>query len=167
MPMALVVAARPYLTELWQAVDQSRIQVVPAEFEHTVSLAAQHQPDLILIASPPIADVLETCQRLLESSSTRNIPIFLIPVDYSLSDGSPSAPRATTVKFPYWLEEQCVKEGDARDRGQSMVSNPRQTQLLSILDLLRYAEAEVAELDIETSVALLAATIADITQHLT
>lgn len=39
-------------------------------------------------------------------------------------------------------------------------------QLLSILHLLRYAEAEVSELGLETSAVLLEAAIADLAQNL-
>ncbi|MCA6120134.1 hypothetical protein J6524_35655 [Bradyrhizobium sp. WSM 1738] len=48
----------------------------------------------------------------------------------------------------------------------SLADSERRKQLLSILDLLRYAEAEVRELDLETSAVLLAATITDVAQNL-
>ncbi|MHC2432650.1 hypothetical protein ACVMB0_000025 [Bradyrhizobium sp. USDA 4451] len=42
----------------------------------------------------------------------------------------------------------------------------RQKQLLSIIQLLHYAEAEILELELETSAVLLAAVITHLTQHL-
>ncbi|MCK1412426.1 hypothetical protein IVB55_05070 [Bradyrhizobium sp. CW4] len=168
MPMALIVAAKPYLEELWQAVDKSRIYVIAAEFEHAVSLAIEHQPDLILVASPPIPEALQTCQRLLENDSTRNIPIFLISLAYNTVEGClptfrATAPRVGTGEFSH---RSPPRRGSGKFDRDSMVEAQRQAQLLSILDLLRYAEAEIEELGIETSAALLGATIADVAQNL-
>lgn len=49
---------------------------------------------------------------------------------------------------------------------QSEVDSIRQKQLLSIIDLLRYAEAEILELHIETSAVLVGAAITDLAQDL-
>lgn len=170
MPMTLVAAAKPYLKELRQAVDQSRVQVIMAEFERAVSLAVEHRPDLILVASPPIGDVVQTCQCLLENGSTRNIPIFLIFLDCNTNPADPSSLREATLRAgasecPCGATPRGDKKQFVHD-DQSMTNGSRQKQLLSILDLLHYAEAEVAELGIETSSALLRATIADVDQHL-
>lgn len=51
------------------------------------------------------------------------------------------------------------------DGNQPVTDNRRQKQLLSLLDLLRYAEAEIAELNLETSAVLLRATIAELAQN--
>ncbi|RXG86621.1 hypothetical protein [Bradyrhizobium zhanjiangense] len=171
MPIALVVAARPYLKELRQALDQSRIQIVTAEFERSVPVAIEHQPDLILIASQPIPDVLQTCQRLLENGSTRNIPIFLISLEFSGIDNAPpvfreTAPQTRAGEFSHRSTPRRDKGKFPQDNDHSVVNSRRQTQLLSVLDLLCYAEAEIAELGIETSAALLGATIADVAQNL-
>ncbi|QQO23659.1 hypothetical protein JJB98_28945 [Bradyrhizobium diazoefficiens] len=171
MPMALVVASRPYLTELKQAIDQPRMQVITSEFDSAVSLAVEHQPDLILVAPPPIPDVLHLCERLLENGLTKNIPIFLISVDHSAIDGGPSLLHMTASQ---------ARDGDlsdlqksrrwggtmGQDERQYVPRTQRQKQLLSILDLLHYVEGEIAEIGIETSAALLEATIADVAQWL-
>lgn len=162
MPMTLVLAAKPYLKELKHAVGQSRIQVVTAEFERAVSLALEHQPDLILLVSPPIPNVLQTCERLLENEFTKNIPIFLLSLDHNMIDDRlailhDATPQARAGGALY----------DKRTFGQDNDQNrQRQQQLLSILDLLRYAEAEIAELGIETSAVLLGATITDVAKNL-
>lgn len=171
MPMALVVTSRPYLTELQQAIDQPRMQVITAEFERAVSLAVEHQPDLILVAPPPIPDVLHLCKRLLENDSTKNIPIFLISVDYNAIDGVPPLLRTTASPardgdFSDTLKPRRRGGKVGQDERQYVPITQRQKQLLSILDLLHYVEAEIAEMGIETSAALLEATIADVAQRL-
>lgn len=42
----------------------------------------------------------------------------------------------------------------------------RERQLISLIDLLRHAEAEILELNLKRSAVLLEAAIADLTQHL-
>ncbi|WP_143270748.1 hypothetical protein [Bradyrhizobium brasilense] len=54
----------------------------------------------------------------------------------------------------------------ALEDDQPVANGTRKEQLLSILNLLRYAEAETAELNLETSKVLLGAAIADVAQHL-
>lgn len=171
MPMTLVVALRHYLAELRQAIDRPSVQVITVEFERAVSLAVEHRPDLILIAPPPISDVLHLCKRLLENDSTQSIPIFLISVAYNAIDGDPPLLRTTAspardgdCSDPLKSHRQGGKV--AQDEGRYVPRTQRQKQLLSILDLLHYAEAEVAEMGIETSAALLEATIADVAQWL-
>lgn len=171
MPMALVVASRPYLTELKQAIDQPRMQVITSEFDSAVSLAVEHQPDLILVAPPPIPDVLHLCERLLENGLTKNIPIFLISVDHSAIDGGPSllhmaASQARDGDLSDLQKSRRWGGTMGQDERQYVPRTQRQKQLLSILDLLHYVEGEIAEIGIETSAALLEATIADVAQWL-
>lgn len=171
MPMALVVASRPCLTELKQAIDQPRMRVITSEFERAVSLAVEHQPDLILVAPPPIPDVLHLCERLLKNGLTKNIPIFLISVDHNAIDGGPPLLRTAGSRARDGdlsdLQKSFRRGGTmGQDAYQHVARTQRQTQLLSILDLLHYVEAEIAEIGIETSAALLEATIADVAQWL-
>lgn len=171
MPMALVVASRPYLADLKQAIDQPRMQVITSGFERAVSLAVEHQPDLILVAPPPIPDVLHLCERLLKNGLTKNIPIFLISVDHNAIDGGPSllhtaASRARDGDFSDLQKSRRRERTMGQDERQYVPRTQRQKQLLSILDLLHYVEAEIAEMGIETSAALLGATIADVAQRL-
>lgn len=167
-PTALVVAARPYASELRQALDQSSIHVLAAEFERTVFLAVEHQPDLILVASPPIRDALKTCQRLLENRSTRDIPISLISLDCNMVDEASTKGRtlATAGEFPDRLTARERKGRFTGVNNQLAVDGQRQKQLLSVLDLLRYLETEISELELETSAVLLGAAIADVAQKL-
>lgn len=171
MPMALVVALKHCLTELKQAIDQPRMQVITSEFERAVSLAVEHQPDLILVAPPPIPDVLHLCERLLENGLTKNIPIFLISVDHNAIDGGPpllhtAASRARDGDLSDLQKSFRRARNMGQDANQCVPRTQRQKQLLSILDLLHYVEAEIAEIGIETSAALLEATIADVAQWL-
>ncbi|MCC8977855.1 hypothetical protein [Bradyrhizobium acaciae] len=147
------------------------MQVITAEFESAVSAAARRQPDLILIAPPPIPQVLNVCKRLLENSSTKDIPIFLVSVDFDTIEGRPSLFRAPGSQvgggeYPEALRPRGRGATMGQDEGQDRLRTRRQQQLLSILDLLHYAEAEIAEMGIETSVALLEAAIADVAQRM-
>lgn len=167
--MTLVAAARPYLKELRQAIGQSRIHAVTGEFERTISLALEHQPDLILVTGPPVADALKTCKRVLENPSTRNIPISLISL-HNMSDNASSIflkPSAQGMpgEFQYRQIVRGNKGAFAADDNQYSVDGKRQKQLMGILDLLRYAEAEISELDLETSAVLLGAAIADLARN--
>lgn len=169
MPTLVVAAARPYLNALWRALNPSRIDVVTAEFERAVSVAVENQPDLILVASPPIPDALKTCERLLENGSTRNIPISLISLDYNVIDGASSfflkAPaQMAAAKFGHRPSARDSK-GTTSDT-QSVVGEKRKKQLLSVVNLLNYAENEILDLNLETSAVLLEATIADLVQNL-
>lgn len=166
--VALVAAAKPHLNDLLQAVDRSGLHVVIAEFERAVSFVEKHQPDLIFVAAPPILDALKACERLLENGSTRDIPLFLVVLDYNAID-EPfiTAPARSTAGEVLYLEiARSRKEECAADDTASTVDCKRQKRLLSVLDLLQYAEAEITELDLETSAVLLEATIADLVQHL-
>ncbi|MCK1516070.1 hypothetical protein IVB22_26640 [Bradyrhizobium sp. 190] len=174
IPMALVIAAAPHLGELKQVIDQcidgSPIHVITTEFKHSVLLAIALLPDLILVASPPTRDALKTCQRLLENSSTRTIPICLIALDTEMVNDvaclSLKAPtKPTAGELPYRLKARRDKGLFAEDN-HSVAHAKRRKQLLSIIDLLRNAEAEMAELDLETSAMLLGAAMADVAQHL-
>ncbi|QOZ23931.1 hypothetical protein [Bradyrhizobium sp. CCBAU 51753] len=170
MPVALVVAAKLYLRDLWQALDQSGIHVVAAEFERSVSLAIEHQPDIILVASPPIGDAVNACQRLLENPSTINIPIFLSSLgDKIINDACSiffnTPTQARLDDFPSRQTARGKKGGTAGD-AESAVDVKRRRQLLSMLDLLRYAETEISKLGLETSSVLLGATIADVAENL-
>ncbi|WP_456815565.1 hypothetical protein [Bradyrhizobium sp. USDA 4508] len=168
MPVALVVAARAYLDELQQAIDQSKIDVVTTEFGRVVPLAAKYQPNLILVAFPPIEDALKTCQRLLENCSTRSIPISLISLGHNRLDDTLVCTPAEAVldAFPYRQVARASKEKPSAEGPQPVTSGNRQKQLLNIIDMLRYAEKEVLGLKIETSAVLLTATIADLLQNL-
>ncbi|WP_354112311.1 hypothetical protein [Bradyrhizobium sp. S3.12.5] len=168
MPKALVVALTRYLTVFREALDQSTMQVIVAEFDCAVSLAIEHQPDLILIAPPPIPDVLLICKRLLENGSTKHIPIFLISVDYNTIDGGPRLPRTAASQARDGDDVDSLKPPRQRSVGQEegryVARTQRQKQILSILDLLHYAQGEISEMGIETSAALLEATIVDVAQ---
>ncbi|SPP98232.1 protein of unknown function [Bradyrhizobium vignae] len=59
-----------------------------------------------------------------------------------------------------------IMPAKALEDDQSVANGKRKEQLLSILNLLRYAEAEIAELHLDTSKVLLGAAIADVAQHL-
>ncbi|MCK1396787.1 hypothetical protein IVB45_05780 [Bradyrhizobium sp. 4] len=60
-----------------------------------------------------------------------------------------------------------LREGELTAQGaQFTAPRTRQTLLLSVIGLLRYAEAEVLELKLETSAVLLGATIAELEQNL-
>ncbi|WP_439406491.1 hypothetical protein ACNJX9_34400 [Bradyrhizobium sp. DASA03076] len=150
-PVALVVAAIHHLSEL-QGIDRSKVHVVKTEFERIVSLAVKHQPDLILVACPPVGEALKACQCLLKNPSMRNIPIFLISMGYDT--------------FPHGQLLSPVKEEFVTADDRYVTKGKRQKRLTSILNLLRYAEAEIAELDLEISAALLGAAIADIARQL-
>lgn len=165
-PLALALAARPYLNELRQAVDQSGIHVLGAEFERAVCLAVEHQPDIILVASPPIEDALQTCRHLLENYSSRNIPISLISLDCNMIDTpfTETPALATAGETPYRQFAADYKEGLAD--AQPTNDDKRTTRLLSVVNLLRYVEVEIVELKLETSAVLLEAMIVDLAQSL-
>lgn len=170
MPMALVVAASSYFNELWEAIDHSETHAVVVDFEGAVALALEHQPDLILVVPPPIRDALKSCERLLGNRATRNIPISLVSLGHNMIDDASSISlksraQATANEF---LHRKFVRDKGklVADNDQHVVHPRRQKQLLGILDLLRYAEAEISKLELETSVVLLGATIADVAQNL-
>ncbi|MCK1670194.1 hypothetical protein [Bradyrhizobium sp. 153] len=171
MPVALVVAARDYLRDLRRALNQFEIHLLTAEFERSLSLAAEHQPDIILVASPPIGEAVKACQRLLENPSTTSIPIFLNSLGdntvHNISSIFLNAPaQATTSGFAYWQSPPGNKGGVTVDDTGNGNGNDKRRQLLSILQMLRNAEIEVSRLNLETSGLLLGATIADISQRL-
>lgn len=170
MPMVLVVAATCYFNELWEAIDHSETHAIVVEFEGAVALALEHQPDLILVVPPPIRDALKSCERLLENRSTRNIPISLISLGHNMIDDAPSISLKSHAQA---TASEVLYRKLVRDKGKLVANNNqhvihrrRQKQLLGILDLLRYAEAEISKLELETSVVLLGATIADVAQNL-
>ncbi|MGY4353206.1 hypothetical protein ACVWXM_009723 [Bradyrhizobium sp. GM7.3] len=169
-PITLVAAARPYLKELRQAIGRSRIHAIAGEFGRTISLALEHQPDLILVTVPPLVGALKTCKLVLENHSTKNIPLSLISLR-NMSDDTSSVflkPRAQAT--PGEFQHRHIVRGNngefaAADDNQYSVDGKRQMKLMGLLELLRYAEAEITELDLETSAVLLAATIADVAQN--
>ncbi len=69
-----------------------------------------------------------------------------------------------TRQFP-WPFVRDRKRQSATYPPQSPVDT-RQKQLLSLIHLLRHAEVEILELDLETSAVLLGAAITDLTRHL-
>lgn len=79
MQMALVSA----VTRLRNAVGQSGVRLVSAEFERAPSFAVGCPSDLILVACAPIRDALKIFQRLLGKRSTRTSPISFLSVDGS------------------------------------------------------------------------------------
>ncbi|UVO30481.1 hypothetical protein [Bradyrhizobium arachidis] len=171
MPTALVVAARPYFNGLSQAIDQSETYMIRAGFERAIAMAVEHRPDIILVVSAPIRKALETCERLLENRSTRSIPIFIISLGCNMfhSPSSTLRNKHTEARIAGVPNRQIARGNKGKlnaDDGQDMVDGTRKTQLLSILDLLRYAEAEVSELELETSAVLLGAAITDLAQNL-
>ncbi|MHB0773888.1 PleD family two-component system response regulator [Bradyrhizobium sp. 1.29L] len=163
-PMVLAIAARPYLDRLSKVLDQSEVCLVAAEFERSVFAAADSQPDLILVASPPIGDALNTCQRLRENRSTRYIPIFLISLNYNVIDDTSSIHQATAGASP--CRNKSDKRVIAAEDAPSLVGRKEKKQLEGILHLLRYVEAEIIQLHLETSAVLLGASIADLAQNL-
>ncbi|WP_439360476.1 hypothetical protein [Bradyrhizobium sp. DASA03007] len=74
-----------------------------------------------------------------------------------------SAKVAAQVR-KHWFRQ--VTHPKTAEDHQSVADGKRKQQLLFILSLLSYAEAEIAELNLETSAVLLEAAIADIFQHL-
>lgn len=59
-----------------------------------------------------------------------------------------------------------ICQTDHSDVSRALQDSQRREQLLSILDLLRYAEVEIAELDLGISTVLLGAAIADVAGNL-
>lgn len=114
-------------------------------------------------------EAVETYQRVLKSL-LRNMPINLLlgydMVDKSSSNLFNSSAQARAGEFPHRQITRGSKEGLAAGDNRYVLDGKRQMQLLSILDLLRYAEGALSELDLETSAVLMKATIADVARNL-
>lgn len=92
-------------------------------------------------------------------------------VDHNMSDGSSSIfakapPRGTLGEFLFRLTDQRKEDKFAGDNNVGLADSQWKKQVSNILDLLRYAEVEIAELNLETATVLLGAAIADLVKNL-
>ncbi|UVO35693.1 hypothetical protein KUL72_30510 [Bradyrhizobium arachidis] len=166
MPVALLIAAQPHLRDLWLALEKSGIRVVASEFERSLALAVEYQPDIVLVASPPIEDAVKTCERLLETPLTTNIPIFLTSLDGDSSVPHTVPAQEASANRPDRQITQVNRPHLVADDEQYRNDCDRRRALRAILEMLHYAETEISKLNLETSTALLGATIAEVAQEL-
>ncbi|MBB4365274.1 hypothetical protein GGD65_006340 [Bradyrhizobium sp. CIR18] len=169
-PTAVVGADSLYFSDLCQALNQCGIHVVAGELDQSLSLAVEHQPDIILVASPPIGHAMKTCQSLLENPLTTNIPIFVSSLGDAMVDNISSiflkgTAKATPGEF-HFRQSMRSKGAFAADDNEYGDASKRRRQLLNVLDLLRYAEDQISRLNLETSTVLLGATVADVARNL-
>ncbi|WP_456794026.1 hypothetical protein [Bradyrhizobium sp. USDA 4506] len=78
---------------------------------------------------------------------------------------SPKAHFGARVCKSSHRQSECSKREVAADDNRPLVDQQLHRKLVSTLQLLRYAEAELSELNLETSVVLLRAAIVDIAQN--
>ncbi|WP_028351638.1 hypothetical protein [Bradyrhizobium murdochi] len=82
--------------------------------------------------------------------------------DKAIDDAFIRTPAQATISD---FLRQVVRDSKLESAAQSVIGE-RQKQLLIIINLLRYAEAEILELNLEISAVLLGAAITDLTQQL-
>lgn len=163
--MALVSAATRCLKGLRKPVGQSGPHLVSEEFERTLLFAAGHQPDFSLVACAPIRDALKNCQRLLGKRSERLSSFISVggsTINCAFSRLFEASTHATVRDRQ---AKRSSNDESAADDNHSLIDQKRYRRLVSTLELLRYAEAELAELNLETSTVLLRATIVDVAQN--
>ncbi|MCK1691088.1 hypothetical protein [Bradyrhizobium sp. 145] len=118
-----------------------------------------------------LRDPSKSFQGLLRYRSTRRIPMALVSLACAVIDSHSHGhqitieARANSLPNRQISRDKAEKHADDGDQPID-ISSEEQRQLLCIVELLRYAEAEVSALHFETPAVLLGAAIAELAERL-